>query len=250
MKGSFNVWAIHWPQLRWEPWIQCWHLAVACDLSSTNDLWDSMSVMLTFYCSHWPQNLCQRSKLHGKKWIFVDDPLTQTLRRICMADDPGNDHTCITLKWDGGESFWGVVLQTTQTVTVLTSSLSWMGVIVWICVVDDPGSVFSYHQSENQRGMGVILEIYVADDPENDHANEAGNMGREVPDPRDCFSRHMSETNRRKLWRLNYQEAAIFLQEGSNNDKFKTHPRSHEALPAYEVCDVSEAVGDLSNLPW
>ncbi|XP_070205639.1 two pore channel protein 1-like [Littorina saxatilis] len=72
-------------------------------------------------------------------------------------------------------------------------------------------------------------------DPENDHANTVGNIALEIPDPRDCVSPLRSETNRRKLWQLNYQEAAIFLQEGSDNDKFKTHPRSHEALPAYEV---------------
>ena len=82
---------------------------------------------------------------------------------------------------------------------------------------------------------GSDLGICVADDPENDHVNEAGNMGQAVPDPRECFSRHLSETNRRKRWRLNSREAAIFLQEGSDNDKFKTHPRSHDALPAYEV---------------
>lgn len=31
------------------------------------------------------------------------------------------------------------------------------------------------------------------------------------------------------------QEAAIYLQEGENNDKFYTHPRSHDALPAYQI---------------
>ncbi|KAK7487936.1 hypothetical protein BaRGS_00020837 [Batillaria attramentaria] len=60
-------------------------------------------------------------------------------------------------------------------------------------------------------------------------------MGHDIPDPRQCYSRSVSEHNRRKLWQLNYQEAAIFLQEGKDNDKFNTHPRTHEALPAYEV---------------
>lgn len=60
-------------------------------------------------------------------------------------------------------------------------------------------------------------------------------MGHDIPDPRQCYSRTIKEHNRRKLWQLNYQEAAIFLQEGSNNDKFNTHPRTHEALPAYQV---------------
>ncbi len=34
-------------------------------------------------------------------------------------------------------------------------------------------------------------------------------------------------------WEVNYKEAAIFLEEGLNNDKFTHHPRSREALPAY-----------------
>ena len=34
-------------------------------------------------------------------------------------------------------------------------------------------------------------------------------------------------------WELNYREAAIFLEEGINNDKLTSHPNSHEALPAY-----------------
>lgn len=34
-------------------------------------------------------------------------------------------------------------------------------------------------------------------------------------------------------WSMNYQEAAIYLQEGRDNDKFETHPRGQDALPAY-----------------
>ncbi|XP_014026196.1 two pore channel protein 1 isoform X1 [Salmo salar] len=34
-------------------------------------------------------------------------------------------------------------------------------------------------------------------------------------------------------WEINYQEAAIYLQEGENNDKFFTHPRNPKALAAY-----------------
>ncbi|XP_014770199.2 two pore channel protein 1 isoform X1 [Octopus bimaculoides] len=36
-------------------------------------------------------------------------------------------------------------------------------------------------------------------------------------------------------WCLNYQEAAVYLQEGENNDKYDTHPSNYEALPAYQV---------------
>jgi len=38
-----------------------------------------------------------------------------------------------------------------------------------------------------------------------------------------------------KTWELNYQEAAIYLQEGENNDKYNTHPRDFRALPAYKI---------------
>ncbi|MGH0165027.1 UNVERIFIED_CONTAM: hypothetical protein FKN15_048199 [Acipenser sinensis] len=37
----------------------------------------------------------------------------------------------------------------------------------------------------------------------------------------------------RQSWEMNYQEAAIYLQEGANNDKFFTHPRNPKALAAY-----------------
>ena len=35
------------------------------------------------------------------------------------------------------------------------------------------------------------------------------------------------------LWSLNYREAAIYLEEGFNNDKFDCHPQSYSKLPAY-----------------
>ena len=38
---------------------------------------------------------------------------------------------------------------------------------------------------------------------------------------------------RRQQWESNYKEAAIFLEEGENNDKFSHHPRSYDHLPAY-----------------
>ncbi|KAJ8285599.1 hypothetical protein GJAV_G00028690 [Gymnothorax javanicus] len=37
----------------------------------------------------------------------------------------------------------------------------------------------------------------------------------------------------RQSWEINHQEAAIYLQEGENNDKFFTHPRNPKALAAY-----------------
>ncbi|XP_036385875.1 two pore calcium channel protein 1-like [Megalops cyprinoides] len=37
----------------------------------------------------------------------------------------------------------------------------------------------------------------------------------------------------RQSWEMNYQEAAIYLQEGENNDMFCAHPRDPRALTAY-----------------
>ncbi|XP_060806615.1 two pore calcium channel protein 1 isoform X2 [Amyelois transitella] len=41
---------------------------------------------------------------------------------------------------------------------------------------------------------------------------------------------HMSEDEH---WEMNYHEAAIYLEEGQNNEKFDSHPSSPEELPAY-----------------
>ncbi|XP_063310781.1 two pore channel protein 1 [Pelobates fuscus] len=43
---------------------------------------------------------------------------------------------------------------------------------------------------------------------------------------------HISD-NSATSWETRYQEAAIYLQEGKNNDKFYTHPRDAKALSAY-----------------
>uniref|UniRef100_A0A3B1K6U3 Voltage-dependent calcium channel protein TPC1 n=1 Tax=Astyanax mexicanus TaxID=7994 RepID=A0A3B1K6U3_ASTMX len=50
-----------------------------------------------------------------------------------------------------------------------------------------------------------------------------------IPEPPDS----RSQNSLRQSWEMNYQEAAIYLQEGQNNDKFYTHPRSPRALGAY-----------------
>lgn len=96
----------------------------------------------------------------------------------------------------------------------------------------------SYTQSE----FSLLAES------EYEIVNDTGNMGYEFP-----ISPHMSRRENRKLWELNYQEAAIFLQEGENNDKFYTHPRSCNALPAYQIAhhrwfqvlDLTAALGLL-----
>lgn len=76
---------------------------------------------------------------------------------------------------------------------------------------------------ENQRTSSISESEY-------EIVNDTGNMGYDIP-----ISAQMSRRDNRKLWELNYQEAAIFLQEGENNDKFYTHPRNCNALPAYQI---------------
>lgn len=34
---------------------------------------------------------------------------------------------------------------------------------------------------------------------------------------------------------MNYQEATIYLEEGENNEKFDTHPKSQADVPAYLI---------------
>ncbi|KAH0625442.1 hypothetical protein JD844_014959 [Phrynosoma platyrhinos] len=46
----------------------------------------------------------------------------------------------------------------------------------------------------------------------------------------DCYP---GQTCGRHNWEMNYQESAIYLQEGENNDKFFTHPKDAKALAAY-----------------
>ncbi|XP_064619525.1 two pore calcium channel protein 1-like [Lineus longissimus] len=49
------------------------------------------------------------------------------------------------------------------------------------------------------------------------------------------LDQHIRDAQRRVQWENNYQEAAIFLQEGQDNDKFNTHPKNQNALPAYFI---------------
>ena len=49
----------------------------------------------------------------------------------------------------------------------------------------------------------------------------------------DTSSLNSNQTN--DVWKMNYNEAAIYLEEGYNNDKFDYHPKSRSSLPAYLV---------------
>ena len=73
----------------------------------------------------------------------------------------------------------------------------------------------------------------------NDVPYVSGNTGRSNADE-DIFNRELFSSGETsdtgagsEAWEVNYREAAIFLEEGQNNDKFLHHPRDREALPAY-----------------
>ncbi len=57
------------------------------------------------------------------------------------------------------------------------------------------------------------------------HAHNGATAAGDPEDPR--------QTAPHFHWESNYKEAAIFLDEGLNNQKFTYHPRSCEDLPAY-----------------
>jgi hypothetical protein len=49
------------------------------------------------------------------------------------------------------------------------------------------------------------------------------------------LDQHIRDAQRKAQWEMNHQEAAIFLQEGQDNDKFYAHPKNQNALPAYFI---------------
>ncbi|XP_071012848.1 two pore channel protein 1-like isoform X2 [Oncorhynchus clarkii lewisi] len=74
---------------------------------------------------------------------------------------------------------------------------------------------------------------------ETERGDENGGGGYDIvnnqviptPGPPPNYSSHIASLQ--QSWEINYQEAAIYLQEGENNDKFFTHPRNPKALAAY-----------------
>ncbi|XP_006640532.1 two pore channel protein 1 isoform X1 [Lepisosteus oculatus] len=67
--------------------------------------------------------------------------------------------------------------------------------------------------SENGGGYDIVNSTAVSTPGMQDYRAQCGSL--------------------RQSWEMNYQEAAIYLQEGENNDKFFTHPRNTRALAAY-----------------
>ncbi|NXU39355.1 TPC1 protein, partial [Drymodes brunneopygia] len=89
-----------------------------------------------------------------------------------------------------------------------------------ILTLDDSGSSASAPLDELDRE-----ELPNENGGSYDVVNDASS-----PAARECCAQQGSA---RHNWEMNYQEAAIYLQEGENNDKFFTHPKNAKALAAY-----------------
>uniref|UniRef100_A0A8D2PEC7 Two pore segment channel 1 n=1 Tax=Zosterops lateralis melanops TaxID=1220523 RepID=A0A8D2PEC7_ZOSLA len=89
-----------------------------------------------------------------------------------------------------------------------------------ILTLDDSGSSASAPLDELDRE-----ELPNENGGSYDVVNDASS-----PAARECCAQQSSA---RHNWEMNYQEAAIYLQEGENNDKFFTHPKNAKALAAY-----------------
>ncbi|XP_029823092.2 two pore calcium channel protein 1 isoform X1 [Ixodes scapularis] len=74
------------------------------------------------------------------------------------------------------------------------------------------------------HGVDVPYDLSNSEELTRSHNTELNSPCGEIPPDRLA-----------KCWQLNYHEAAIFLEEGQNNDKLDFHPCSHAALPAYLV---------------
>ncbi|CAG5922819.1 unnamed protein product [Menidia menidia] len=97
------------------------------------------------------------------------------------------------------------------------------------------GDETGLHDDRCCKENPVVISSY-ASHVELDYTDGRGNydiMNNAVvstPGPQNNRSQNVSL---RQSWEMNYQEAAIYLQEGENNDKFFTHPRNPKALAAY-----------------
>ncbi|XP_038619513.1 LOW QUALITY PROTEIN: two pore calcium channel protein 1 [Tachyglossus aculeatus] len=76
--------------------------------------------------------------------------------------------------------------------------------------------------------------ILTLDDNGRDPPAPHPGLGPEEPNQNgSSYSVSTGQDPDRPSWDINYQEAAIYLQEGENNDKFFTHPKDAKALAAY-----------------
>ncbi|XP_043481465.1 two pore calcium channel protein 1-like isoform X1 [Leptopilina heterotoma] len=93
------------------------------------------------------------------------------------------------------------------------------------------GSMLSFHSSDNQTRISPRGN--------NETPNEMGHrigmdrLGGETLTESAALARQVMTMDTEIYWEMNYHEAAIFLEEGRNNEKFDSHPRHPEDLPAY-----------------
>ena len=88
---------------------------------------------------------------------------------------------------------------------------TWIRVYLQLCAVFCGDFTAAEHDTVNEAGNYCIADEYVITD--------IGDNARLVA--------------QQQRWDLNYREAAIYLQEGENNDKFSTHPSQQVMASAY-----------------
>lgn len=82
----------------------------------------------------------------------------------------------------------------------------------------------------DEANSGLLNEETERGDENGGNYDIVNNAVISTPGPQNYRAQNVSL---RQSWEMNYQEAAIYLQEGENNDKFFTHPRNPKALSAY-----------------
>lgn len=82
----------------------------------------------------------------------------------------------------------------------------------------------------DEANSGLLNEEPERGDENGGNYDIVNNAVISTPGPQNHRAQNVSL---RQSWEMNYQEAAIYLQEGENNDKFFTHPRNPKALAAY-----------------
>ncbi|XP_033198710.1 two pore segment channel 1 isoform X1 [Bombus vancouverensis nearcticus] len=92
------------------------------------------------------------------------------------------------------------------------------------------GSILSYPSAENHVNSSTE-NVRTSD--QIIHKFETDDVHRENMSENAVLPSHDSITDHDLHWEMNYHEAAIFLEEGKNNEKFDSHPKHPEDLPAY-----------------
>ncbi|XP_041854910.1 two pore calcium channel protein 1 isoform X1 [Melanotaenia boesemani] len=97
------------------------------------------------------------------------------------------------------------------------------------------GQPTGFHDNQRCSESPVVISSYTLqlglDCADGGHNYDiVNNAVVSTPGPQNNRAQNVSL---RQSWEMNYQEAAIYLQEGENNDKFFTHPRNPKALAAY-----------------